>query len=333
MATTVNQAFAEFFSNTVNLDPGVTTTARASRDWLRGQLHLLPEKHSDFPYCYEERDIDFGSFSRRTKIRPLDDIDLISCMHAQGAIYSYGVGEGIFITVRSDSRFVDMCENGTYQLNSKKVINRLVKHLAGIPQYRRADIGRNGEAAVLDMGSYDWSFDIVPGFFTSPEADGRTYYLIPDGNGRWKKTDPRIDEERITRINTRHSGWVLNPLRLTKFWNRRGNMPRMAPYLLETMILAHYDGLVATCCAYPDLEFRNILGALNSTVMNPVYDPKGIQGDLNSLSFDERFAIMARTKEDAVVSDAAFAAEKAGEQRRAINLWRRIFGSDFPSYC
>src|SRR5205823_663914 len=91
MATTVNQAFAEFMANSVNLDPADTATARGSRDWLAAQVRTFHEEFPDFPRPYEERDIFYGSFHRRTKIRPLDDIDLISCLHAQGCTYlSYG---------------------------------------------------------------------------------------------------------------------------------------------------------------------------------------------------------------------------------------------------
>lgn len=331
MAKTVNQAFAQFLSATVNLDPAVTKTARASRDWLRGQLLLLSGEHGGLPLSLQERDIDFGSLSRRTKIRPLDDIDLIFCMHGEGSTY-VEFGGVLHITVPAGARLRDMCDDGTDQLNSRKVINRFVKHLSGVPRYGKAEVKRNGEAAVLNLLSYPWSFDIVPGFFTSREADGRDYYVIPDGNGRWKKTDPRIDHHRVTQINQRHSGMVLNPLRLTKYWNRRGIMPTIPPYLLETMILAHYDGLFATCSQFPHLAFRSILSAIESAVMRPAYDPKRIQGDLNTLSFEERLGIVARIKKDADAADAAVAAEQAGDHSKAIGLWQSVFGPAFPSY-
>ena len=67
-------------------------------------------------------------------------------------------------------------------------------------------------------------------------------YLIPDGNGYWKKTDPRIDKERTTRINQNHDGNILQIIRILKYWNRRATMPTMSSYLLETMILNYYEG-------------------------------------------------------------------------------------------
>lgn len=39
MANTVNNAFAEFMKNIVNLDPNVTSTARKSRDNLIGNIN------------------------------------------------------------------------------------------------------------------------------------------------------------------------------------------------------------------------------------------------------------------------------------------------------
>ncbi|MFN2423862.1 MAG: hypothetical protein ABR572_08815, partial [Cryomorphaceae bacterium] len=39
----------------------------------------------DFPNDYPDKHIKFGSFARNTKIRPLDDIDLMYCLGAGNA--------------------------------------------------------------------------------------------------------------------------------------------------------------------------------------------------------------------------------------------------------
>jgi len=85
--------FDEFNKKHVNLKTERTSTARSSRDWLLGQLEKLPEKVDNFPELYSEKHIKFGSFARNTKIKPLDDIDLIITFKALGATYhtvSYG---------------------------------------------------------------------------------------------------------------------------------------------------------------------------------------------------------------------------------------------------
>jgi len=331
VAKTVNEAFRQFLAETVNLDASVAADARSSRDWLTAQLRTLHERYDDFPLSYAECDIDFGSFARRTKIRELDDVDLISCMKSEGSTY-LDTGGALTIYVPDGARLRDLCNDGSNQLNSRKVINRFVDHLGDIPQYAKSAISRNGEAAVLDLVSYRWSFDIVPGFFTSPEANGRTYYVISDGQGAWKKTDPRIDRDRVSAVNRRHSGHVLNALRVIKFWNRRTTMPTIPPYVLECMVLGHYESAFVTCTEYVDLEVAPFLSALASAVFDPVCDPKGIQGDLNTLSFADRLAISARANQDAARAKQAQQAEAIGDQAGAIRQWGSIFGSLFPSY-
>src|SRR6185437_484036 len=109
MAATVNEAFNEFMTNVVNLDPNQTLTARASRDWLTAQLHSLHETYPDFPRPYQERDVYFGSFHRRTKIRPLDDIDLVTCLRAEGSTYTTTVNEIQINVSQTAERLLSLC--------------------------------------------------------------------------------------------------------------------------------------------------------------------------------------------------------------------------------
>lgn len=330
MALTVNAAFSEFMSDRVNLDPDVTRRARASRDWLMDQIASLYEGNDYIPLPYTEQDIYFGSFARRTKIRELDDIDLIACLRAEGASY-LDLGT-VHITVPDGTRLRSLCHDHTDQLNSRRVVNSFVHALRNVPQYSRSELSRSGEAAVLDLTSYTWSFDVVPGFFTKPEVDGRTYYIIPDGNGYWKKTDPRIDQARVTDVNRRHSGHVLNAIRLLKFWNRRATMPTVMPYLFESIVLSHYERTTATASQFVDLEVAPILISIALSILQPVMDPKGLQGDLNGLSAGDRLAVSRRAQEDAVRATQAREAEAAKDHRESIRRWREVFGPSFPTY-
>ena len=264
MAKTVISAFNEFLKNTVNLDPDETKTARRSRDWLVDQIESFPNKDGSFPRLYSDKHIFYGSFARRTKIRELDDIDIMICLMAEGSKYYEG-GDGIIITVPdSAERLKILCDSGTNFLNSRKVINVFVSQLKTIPQYGSADIKRNMEAAILNLVSYVWSFDIVPCFFTTPDPLDRTYYVIPDGYGKWKKTDPRKDRDRVSNVNTNHSNNVLNIIRVLKYWNKRPTMPSMSSYLLETLIVYYYENCSGIAGSYVDIEIPNLLNYISS---------------------------------------------------------------------
>lgn len=76
MATSVNAAFSQFLNNTVNIPKSTSDSAKSSRDFLYGQIEALSNNNS-FLRVATQYNINFGSFARKTKIKPLDDIDII----------------------------------------------------------------------------------------------------------------------------------------------------------------------------------------------------------------------------------------------------------------
>ena len=320
----------EFLRDTVNLDIDETKRARKSRDWLAGQIAGFQDD-SGFPKAYAEYNIHYGSFARKTKIRPLDDIDLMICLSAQGATY-YDYGDRITITVNSNTNLKAFCYDYTDTLNSVKVINKFIKKCAHVPQYSKAEIKRNGAAAVLSLQSYAWCFDIVPCFMTTPEWDNRTYYLIPNGSGDWMKTDPRTDRARTSGVNQNRGGNVLNIIRTIKYWNKRPTMPSMSSYLLETMVLNYYACSLSNASEYVDMEIPGVLGYISANIYSYVADPKGIQGNINNLSPDARIKIASRASTDKYRAEAARQLEREGDHKGSIQKWQEVFGSGFPRY-
>lgn len=330
MALTVNDAFFEFLTNIVNLDATESDLAKSSRSWLMNRIHELPAKDAQFPRLYKERDIHFGSFERKTKKRPLDDIDIMICMVAEGATWNDLAGTIYMETDNAGSPLYGLRHADGNYINSRRVINKFVDALAAIPQYKKADIGRRGEAAILNLNSYDWTFDIVPCFFTAPDYLGRQYYIIPDGNGNWKRTDPRIDRSRIQGLVERKGKEVLDIIRLVKYWNNRPTMPSVGSYLLENLILTFYE--TQECTAWPDLNFKYVIDSLRNQIFGAVQDPKGIQGDLNDLGIFDRLAISNRCDSDLSKCIEARNYEDAGQMRAAVNKWAEVFGPQFPTY-
>ncbi len=330
MVTNVNSAFSEFLIKTVRLDPDRTKVARASRDWLISEIKKFPND-GNFPPFHPDLYIEYGSFSRKTKIRPLDDIDIMFVMHAQGATYnSYGISPYDIFNSLDSGYFSGLCSDGTNEINSIKVINRFKEYLAAIPQYKHADIKRNQEAVTLELQSYEWKYDIVPCFITNTEWDGRTYYLIPDGNGRWKKTDPRIDKRNILDTISLHDVSIVDVIRLAKYWNSRPTMPFMKSYMLECMVLNFFKSGQHT--KWVDIEFNNLMEYISNAILYPVEDPKGIQGDLNSLTNEQRNKISQRSTDDYNKGISARALEQESKMEEAIGKWAEVFGSEFPEF-
>lgn len=328
MPLTVDTSFAQFMANTVNLDATKTTTARASRDFLKGKIVAL----NDFFPLYSDKNIDFGSFARRTKIRPLDDIDMIFTLSAHGCTWEESLDGTVYLNTPTESpEYKNFRHDNLYRLNSRKVINHFVSKLAELSQYDKAELHRNQNAATLKLSSYDWNFDIVPAFFTTENFEGNTYYIIPDGSGNWMKTDPRLDRQRVRDINQACSGHVLNAIRAIKYWQRRATMPSMPSYLLENMLLNYFEEQ-GSASAYVDINVINLFQYIKDKVWSDVEDPKGIQSNLNTLTYDEKLKISQKAETDFNTALAAREFKKEREHEKAIREWCKVFGNEFPQY-
>jgi hypothetical protein len=194
------------------------------------------------------------------------------------------------------------------------------------------DSKRNGEAATLKLSSYDWNFDIVPCFMTDTN-----YYLIPNGSGHWKKTDPRIDRDRLQRINQACNGNVLQVIRALKYWNQRPYKTGIPSYLLETMISNYYNNEIAyqrqnSVSSYVDIEIVKIFEYLKNNIYSYVNDPKGICGNINDIGYVAQYNYDQRLSADFERSKQARDYETSSKHKESISKWREVFGVSFPYY-
>lgn len=328
---TVNQAFDAFMRNYVNLDPGVVERARASRDHLWANIKEF-DGAEDFFKLYSDIHIQVGSFARKTKCRELDDIDLMIGMSAEGASYfSAGKWNNIRIMPSSTSAMQKKCLDENGYLNSRKVIEVFKRKLSHVREYSRSEIKRNQQAVVLNLISKDWSFDIVPCFLTVQESDGRNYYLIPNGNGHWMKTDPRKDRDTVTAANQSCEGKLLELVRLVKRWNKKPYAKSIPSYLLETMVVSLADSSYDILDQALPVRFIDVLTQLKKLIYEPVDDMKKIQGDINILKDADRESFAEQCETDLVYAEAAVQWEAQGYIQTALQKWQKVFGNDFPT--
>ena len=226
----------------------------------------------------------------------------------------------------------EYCTENSNNLNSKKIINLFKNRLEAVPQYRSATLKRNEAACVLKLVSYDWTFDIVPCFYTKADSFGRSYYLIPDSFGNWKKTDPRIDANNITKLSAQHNNNVLKVIRLVKYWQNRKTMPTMSSYLLEVIVMNYFKTKSTVASEYPDVELSYIFSFIANAVMGDVKDPKDIVTNINNISYEDRNKIAVRSRFDATRAYEARQFESKNDYRNCIVKWGEIFGEEFPKY-
>src|SRR5690606_2974102 len=188
-------------------------------------------------------------------------------------------------------------------------------------------INRNQEAAVLNLVSYTWSYDIVPCFYTV-----NNFYLIPDGIGNWKASNPHKDQDNIKDSNLNYGGKVYQLVRTLKYWNANFTSPKIRSYLFEVLVL-NFVKSKGSQNEYNDINIKDFFYYLYSIIHNDVQDPKSIQGNINNLTTEQRDRISNKAKScyDTAMIALDYEIEKKN-QEKAIDNWKIIFGDKFPSY-
>lgn len=327
MPYSVSDSFVKFRKEVVDLESEQTKTARGSRDFVFQNIEILSQKGL-LPRLYSGMSLNFGSFERKTKKRELDDIDIMVCFNGVGGSYQTVV-ENTFYRVLFDRNIpvISDCLEDDGTLNSRKMVNQLIGALNQVEHYKKAEKHRDHEAARLQLSSYPWNFDIVPCFYTAQQ-----FYLIPDGQGNWKNTDPRIDRNRVATCDQKHYGLVTQLIRLMKSWKEQKWPESVSSYMFEQMVLDYIESIPVPMALSWQVRVLNVLGYLRTAIKNPVMDPKGIQGDLNELDTETRDRLSLIAYMSSLSAAQAVKYERNGEIQKAVNQWKHVFGDQFPEY-
>ena len=334
MPTSVTGSFNAFRENVIDLDPGQTQRARASRDYLCEQLKGLQNWDSSFPTLTGDFH-PFGSFARGTKTRPLNDIDLLVVLNGRGTTSKQPSSSDPYeywLHISEDTAPLAKFPDAHGYVNSTKILNKIKSSLGTIANYEQAEINKRQQAVRFKLKSYSWVFDIVPAVgISNGSSPGTHYYLIPDGSGDWIRTDPRIDRNNITQAVARHGSLFRPLMRLLKYWNRRAGKPTLSSYYFETLVLKVFEHapVVETLPKAINYFFNNCYGYL----MNTCPDPKGLGPALDrNIDADTKNKVSSAMLDGNVRSQLALQKAAEGNVKEAIEWWGRLFGPEFPAY-
>ncbi len=217
------------------------------------------------------------------------------------------------------------------EVNSTKILNKIRYHLGSIHNYRNADIKKTMQAVTLNLGSYDWVFDIVPALPVGDRYGNIEYYLIPDGKGKWIRTNPKIDSENVTRVNLKHDGNFLPIIRLLKYWNNRTHKPRLPSYYFEYLAIKVFEN--SPKIASTPQAIKYFFDNCPSYIQLPCPDPKQLGANLDSsIDYNTKQKVISAMSQASQLAGNAIWYETKSSSSEALNAWRTIFGSKFPTY-
>lgn len=182
------------------------------------------------------------------------------------------------------------------------------------------------------LSSDGLGYDVVPCFSLSPhQQGGRQFYLMPDGNGGWMRTNPKVDANVADVLQENHSRLFRKVVKLLKYWNTEYLNGVIGSYFIELSIArVFWDKAVKSesitllsygvALAFWAVQQAVTKGTLESWVANaPLVYP-------GTLLVSQRLLL----KSDTDLACAAWEDEKASRNASAAAKWKRVFGDKFP---
>lgn len=250
----------------INITKGIRGQASDSQQHLRDFLATERTRDATFPRVLSSADADFlgGSFARHTKTWPLDDIDLYVPLDGENLFYlSYGqrlpytvLADGVLLTNPLLLNRWTQWQYVSPSLLISEFANVLRRHYP-----EETQVTPNGEciSVRLTYGQTDETdglgYDIVPCFSLKPDDPKETpFYLMPDGNNSWMRTNPRVDIKVAEVLHTFHRRLYRKVVKLVKYWNTSRFDGAFASYYIEFALSKHFLQLraqqspIATLC-------------------------------------------------------------------------------------
>jgi hypothetical protein len=284
---TVAQAFHKFV--------GDLELTQAEQDEASRQQRVLRDNLRDHLGGIE-RDILSGSYSRRTAIRPLNDID-------------------VFI-------ILEEAKHGAIRGQHPTACLEAVKAALGRAYPTKAAAKLQGRSVNIDFSGTGIAYDIVPAFNVSEGV-----YIIPDRERKnWIKTNPEKHRQALQLANEK-AGNMLNPLiKAAKHWNANNKKP-LRSFHLEVM---SYGAFKSPPSSFAQ-GLRDLLSFLAGSVLLSCPEPAGIGPSIDAgMPPEERRTIQTALMQAAEVASRAILFDSASRVEEAHGLWRGLLGPVYP---
>ncbi len=289
--TYVDDAFAGLRSNLE-----ITET----EEELASTRQRLIREHLDKHWEIAE-DFLTGSYRRRTKTKPLKDVDIFVVLDPKGkqARYAEKPPSEILEELR------DILDK---KWTGKVTIDRM--------------------AAVVSYGDDVASFDVVPAFKGSPEdAEARGYHIPDTLTADWIRTDPAEHAEQATAKNKSCDDRWIPLVKMIKGASRELGEPVQPSFLIEVMALDLVD---EPCGSYQD-EISWFFATAAGRLEESWPDPAGLGPDVNAeMTPTDRTTAREALVRAHEISQRAVWLEDNGQEKAAVEEWRRLFGNRMP---
>ena len=290
---TLDEAFAKFKSRlelTQTEQDDASSRQKRVREVLRDNFSI-------------DRDFLSGSYGRRTKTKPLKDVDIFCVL---------GEDEG---------HYLDEPSRNVLEAFRKALAKEYGEKVSTGRRSVKVGFGLNETQAEGKI----MSIDVVPAF-----SDGKAY-KIPDPQtaADWTRTDPEIHAEEATAANKAFGGEWVPMVKMLKKWNNVQSKPIKPSYLVEVMCL---DLLCPPFSGGYVYELKAFFATAAARIHDDWEDPAGLGPPVSDEMTQALCQTAAQTLREAERNvSTAIQLAKQGKTSDALRIWReKVFGDMFP---
>lgn len=203
----LDAAIERYISTDIALSAKDISGCAASREWFLTRLRNEIEADENGPQLFaSEPFVNFGSYFKGTKVRDVDEFDVLVVMDSNTGVFSSGgieVGYGRGSAApnhKYDSRFRKPDGSGVSPAKLLAWLRGIATNIANA--YGGEAPERDGQAITVRIASRALAIDLVPAGAFTRATDGEAFYNIAKGDltDGWTLTSPRVDIEQLNAV-------------------------------------------------------------------------------------------------------------------------------------
>lgn len=185
----INTALEKLLETNINISQAARSQGSTSHNYIRDVLKGKNDTNSSFPRLLDG-DFLSGSYARGTKLKPLDDIDVMVVIDGAGLrVLNNGLVQDVEVRGSGQNENPILQHMGPDSLLSSKTVMSLFQQALN-ETHPNSKIRNDEQAVNVWLESYGLGIDVVPCFHLIPRNDMRDHYFIPAG-GSARRSRPR----------------------------------------------------------------------------------------------------------------------------------------------
>ena len=250
----VTTAIQKYINDELRLSQTDISSTLKSREWFLKRIQNVIANRSHEPVLYATTNfIFFGSYFKGTKVKAVDEYDVLVVIDSNNGKYSSGdtkIGDGQGTASpnhKYDKKYYKLDDSG---VSPAKMLNWLRGVVTEVTDSFGGEAPiRNGQAVTATIHSSNLKIDLVPAGIFKRISDGSTFYNIPKGDAgnSWIVTSPRADIDLLNTV-AKNKNDFRNIIRIAKRIKDTYKF-QISSFAIETAIVYHgyynkwYDNL------------------------------------------------------------------------------------------